>query len=86
MGGMATKILDRELSAFDRELPGLLHNPANKGKFALMHGDTVADLFPDFESCLLAGHTRFGLGKFLVMEVTDTPEVHYFSRNVPCPS
>ena len=83
---MATKILDRELTAFDRELPDLMRDPSNRGKFALMHDDSVADLYPDFESCLHAGHTRFGLGNFLVMEVTDTPEIHYFSRNISCPS
>lgn len=83
---MATKLLDRELSAFDRELPALLRDPKNRGRFALMHDDGVAGVYPDFETCLRAGHERFGMGRFLVMEVTNQPEVHYFSRNVACPS
>lgn len=38
--------LEKELETFRRELPGLLHNPANRGTFALVRGDLIAGLYP----------------------------------------
>jgi hypothetical protein len=84
--GMAPQSLERENNAFKRELPRLLETPGNKGKWALIHGDDLAGLYPDFDSCLAAGYERFDLGTFMVKEVTDTPTVHYFPRNVVCRS
>ncbi len=79
--------LDRELETFARELPGLLADPANRGQFALVGGDLLVGVYPSFDAALEVGYERFGLGPFLVKEVTDHEVPKYFSRNLaPCPS
>lgn len=78
--------LEREAEAFRRELPGLLADPANRGLFALVHGDQLVGLYPGFEVALAAGYDKFGLGPFLVKEVTDHEVPRYFSRSLRCPS
>lgn len=79
--------LEREKSTFDRELPALLQNPDNVGKFALLHGDRVDSVWPTLEKALEAGYERFGLDTFLVRRVVLKEEPLYFSHNVtPCPS
>jgi hypothetical protein len=78
--------LERELETFGRELPRLLADPANRGKFALVHGETVEGIYPSVDAALDAGYDRFGLEPFLVKEVTEHEEARYFSRNITrCP-
>jgi hypothetical protein len=83
--GMAVA-LEKELDAFQRQLPALLADPANKGRFALVSGETVEGLYPTFDEALGAGYDKFGLNPFLVKEVTDHEEPRYFSRNLRCPT
>lgn len=78
--------LQTELGTFRRELPTLLADPTNRGKFALVRGTTVAGVFPTFEAGLAAGYDRFGFEPFLVKEVTDHERPGYISRNIRCPS
>ena len=78
--------LERELDTFRRELPQLMGDPINRGKFALVNGDSVAGLFPDFDAALAAGYEQFGLEPFLVKEVTNQEKPGFFSRNLRCPS
>ena len=78
--------LERELKTFQRELSSLLADPDNRGRFALVHGESLAGLYPSFEAALSAGYDRFGLEPFLVREVTDREQPRYFSRNLRCPS
>jgi hypothetical protein len=78
--------LDAELDTFKRELPALLAEPANRGRFALVRGDAVAGLYPSFDAALAAGYEKFGLDPFLVKEVTDREQPRYFSRNLRCPT
>jgi hypothetical protein len=74
--------LDKELETFRRVLPGLLEDPSNRGTFVLIHGDTVAGLYPTFDAALSAGYDKFGLAAFLVKEITEHEEPRYFSRNL----
>ena len=83
--GMAVA-LEKELETFHRELPALLADSARRGKFVLIHGDSVADCFPTFDEALAAGYERFGLAPFLVKEVTEHEKPRYFSRNLRCPT
>lgn len=78
--------LEAELDTFRRELPGLLASPENRGKYALVHGDAVAGLFPTFDDALSAGYDRFGLVPFMVKELTDIEHPGYVSRNIRCRS
>lgn len=76
--------LERELETFRRELPRLLAE-GGQGAFALIAGDSVDSTWPSREEALQAGYDRFGLGPFLVKEVTEHERPIYFSRNVkPC--
>ena len=84
--GASIVALEQELEAFRRELPGLLADPATRGAFALVAGETVVGLYPTFEAALAAGYDRIGLAPFLVREVTDHQEPRYFSRNLRCPT
>ncbi len=81
---MAT--LDRELATFRRELPGLLANLANVGRYVLVHGDNVLGLFSSFDDALAAGYERVGIEPFLVKEITEHEQPRYFSRSLRCPS
>ncbi len=78
--------LEQELQTFQKELPALLTNAANRGRFALVHGDAVAGVYPSVDTALDAGYDRFGLETFLVKEITEHEEPKYFSRNITrCP-
>lgn len=80
--------LEREVEVFKQQLPSLLAEPANRGRFALVGGDgpAVAGLYPTFAAALAAGYEQFGLAAFLVKEVTDHEEPRYFSRSLRCPT
>jgi hypothetical protein len=78
--------LEKELETFRRELAGLLADPTNPGKFALVHGDSVAGVYRDFDEALAAGYDQFGLMPFLVKEVTAHEKPAFISRNLKCPS
>jgi hypothetical protein len=83
--GMSTP-LETELATFRRELPALLADPANQGKYVLIHGGEIAGIFPDVESGLEAGYDRFELAPFLVKQIAAREEPKYFSRNLRCPT
>jgi hypothetical protein len=74
--------LEQELETFRRELPQLLLQSENRGKYALIHGDKVDSVWATMDEALNAGYERFGLEPFLVKEITDDEKPRYFSRNV----
>lgn len=78
--------LEQEIETFRRALPALLADPTMRGKFALVHGDTVAAVLTSQDAALEAGYEKFGLSPFLVKEVTDSEEPQYFSRSIRWPS
>jgi hypothetical protein len=59
--------LERELSAFRRELPRLLAQA--EGQFALVHEDKVEGVWSTYEDALQAGYERHQLKPFLVKQV-----------------
>lgn len=78
--------LEQEWQTFLNELPRLLADPANRGKFALIHGAAVLGIFGSEDEALAAGYDRHGLDPFLVQEITDEKKPKYFSHNVSrCP-
>jgi hypothetical protein len=78
----ASMALERELDTFGKQLLGLLQDPKNHGKFALVYGDAVYGLFDSVDDALAAGYERFSLEPFLVKHVVEHEEPRYFSRNV----
>lgn len=74
--------LEQELETFQKELPNLLQNEANRGKFVLIHGESVQGVWDTFEKALEEGYDKFGLEPFLVKEITEHEEPRFFSRNL----
>jgi hypothetical protein len=80
--GRRPMALEQEWQAFRRELPNLLANPDNVGKFALVHGDRVDSVWATMEAALDAGYERFGVEPFLVEHIVEKEKPRYFSRNI----
>ena len=74
--------LEQEWQTFQRELPALLRDSVNLGKYVLVKGDKVDSVWPTLDEGLNAGYDRFGLEPFLVPEINDRPEPRYFSHSV----
>lgn len=76
--------LEKELETFQRELPRLLADPANRGQFALVHGDEVAGVYPTFDEARAAGYQRFELEPFMVKPIVEHEPPIHFARYVRC--
>ncbi len=74
--------LEREWEAFCRELPGLLANPENVGKYALIHGEKMDSLWPSRQEAIAAGYERFNIEPFLVQHVIEKEAPKFFTRSV----
>jgi hypothetical protein len=83
---MEKKYHEREHAVFKAALPGLLTDPANRGKFALLHDGQIVGLYPNLDTAREAGEEKFELAPFLVMEVNDQIKPLYFSRPIACRS
>ena len=74
--------LEKETQSYERELPNLLQH---EGKFVLVQGDRVVDVFGTYEDALKAGYEKFGLTPFLVKQIRAVEQVQYFTRDLtPC--
>lgn len=81
--------LEREIELFRRELPALLADPVNAGRFVLIGGDppAVVGVYPTTDDALTAGYERVGLfTAFLVKQIVANEPPRYFSRNLRCPT
>ncbi len=74
--------LERELETFRRELPNLLRDPANRGKYVLIHGDDLHGVWPTIDAALATGYDKFQLEPFLIKEVVEHETPRHFPRNV----
>jgi len=77
--------LDLELETYHRELPKLIAD-SNEGKFVLVRGEAVIDVFGTYEDAIKEGYTRFGLESFLVKQIQAVEQVHLISRLLLCPT
>ena len=71
--------LETELATYDSHLSELL---ADAGKFVLIHGDKVEDLFSTYDDAIKAGYQRFQLQPFLVKQIAATEKVLCITRNI----
>jgi hypothetical protein len=71
-----------ENEVFDRELPTLLADSANEGKYALIHGDAIDSVWPTLDEALHQGYERFELEPFLIRHIVEHEKPVYFSRSV----
>lgn len=73
--------LERELETYRLKLPELA---ADEGKFVLVHGDQVVDVYGTYEDALKEGYARFKLSPFLVKQIHSIEQIQFVSRLVPC--
>jgi len=76
--------LEREHATYKEKLAELVANN-NEGKFVLIHGNDVIDVFGTYEDAIREGYVKFGLGSFLVKQIQNIEQVHFISRLIPCP-
>jgi hypothetical protein len=55
--------LERELATYNDKLPQLKEN---EGKFVLIHGDQLVDVYTSYEDAIKEGYAKFKLEPFLV--------------------
>jgi hypothetical protein len=77
--GATAMALERELATYQKELPNLL---VHEGKYVLIHGDSVVDVYSSYEDAVKSGYEKFGLELFLVKKVQAVEQVQYFTRNI----
>jgi len=71
--------LEKELETYKQRL---LELKEHEGKYALIHGDTLEDVFTSYEDAIKAGYNKFGLQSFLVRQIHATEQVQFISRIV----
>jgi len=71
--------LEKELETYRSKLADLKQH---EGKFVLIQGDKVIDLFTSYDDALKEGYKQFGLTPFLVKQVHAIEPVFYFTRPV----
>src|SRR2546422_5049848 len=69
--------LEKELETYKAKLPQLKEN---EGKFVLIHGETVVDIFSSYEDAIKRGYQEFGLEPFLVTQIQAIEQVQFISR------
>ena len=85
MNSGETMTPDRQKAVFEQELPALLADPNNVGKYALIHGESIDSVWPTLEKAVEEGYGRFGLDAFLVRHIVADEEPIYFPHSVsPC--
>lgn len=77
--------LETELKTYHQLLPSLL---AEQGKFALIAGDALLDVYSAYEDALKAGYARCGMNPFLVKRISAEEQIAYFTRDLGkiCPA
>ena len=74
--------LERELETYKAKLPELKEN---EGKFVLIHGTDVVDVYSSYEDAIKVGYAKFELDPFLVKQIQSVEQIQFISRLVdPC--
>jgi hypothetical protein len=74
--------LEKELATYKLKLPEL---KANEGRFVLIHGDDVVDIYSSYDDAIKEGYNKFKLEPFLVKQIHALEQVQFISRFVePC--
>jgi hypothetical protein len=72
--------LERELATYKNKLAELAQH---EGKYVVIHGDDVVDVYTSYEDAMKEGYTKFGVNDpFLVKQVHSIEQVHFVSRFV----
>jgi hypothetical protein len=69
--------LERELETYRRKLAEL---SPQEGKFALIRGDEVIEVYSTYEDAIKEGYSKFKLEPFLVKQIHTIEQVQFISR------
>lgn len=70
--------LEKELATYERNLPSL---QSQEGKFVLIKGDDVIDVYETYEDALKIGYSKFLLEPFLIKQIQIVEQIQYFTRD-----
>ena len=71
--------LEKELKTYNAKLPELKES---EGKFVLIQGDTVVNVYTSYEDAVKDGYKQFGLTPFLVKQIQTIEQAQFISRFV----
>ena len=66
--------LEKELEVYKRKLPELI---VSEGKYVLIHGDEIIDVYGAYEDAIKAGYEKFKLDPFLVKQIQSVEQVQF---------
>jgi hypothetical protein len=69
--------LEKELETYKNNLADLAQH---EGKFVLIHGDKVVDIFDSYQDALRQGYRDFGVDSFLVRQIHAVEQVQQITR------
>jgi hypothetical protein len=79
-----TEYFKAELETYERERPRLVAE--SEGKYVVIHGTEIAGVWDTYGDALGAGYAKFALAPFLVKQIESVDRLHFFTRDVLCPS
>lgn len=71
--------LEKEMETYKKKLPELKEH---EGKYALVQGNDLVDVFVTYEDALKEGYQKFGLQPFLVKKIESPEQIHTITRLV----
>ena len=77
IAGRAAMALKKEMETYTAKLPELKQY---EGKFVLIQGDTVVDVFSSYEDAIKQGYAKFKLEPFLVKQIHSIEQAQFISR------
>jgi hypothetical protein len=72
--------LEKELATYQSKLSELKEN---EGKFVLIHGAEVIDVYGTYEDAVREGYTRFKFEPFLVKQIQSLEQIQFITRLIP---
>ena len=73
--------LEKELALYKSRLPELV---ADEGKFVLIHGDQIVDVYGTYEDAIKEGYAKFQLAPFLVKQIQSVEQIQFISWLATC--
>jgi hypothetical protein len=75
--GVLAMALEKELETYKAKLHELKEH---EGKYVLIHGDEVVDVFSSYDDALKEGYQKFKLDPFLVKQIQTVEVVQCITR------
>lgn len=77
---MADNILSKELETYEKNKQELLKE--NRGKFVLIKGDNIINIFDTYADAVKVGIDKFGNSPFLVKQILEVELTQNFTSNL----